>query len=221
MAAGPLQDGFETTPGAVKAHVPAAGAAGAMARMREATQPIHDRFDSQLRIAHADAGLREYLDFICLMWGWLAPFEELLWNRQWPDDIDAAGRNGKARWLTQDIVACSDRATFDGLARCDSLPAMDTLARRFGVAYVIEGAQMGGQVLRRTLGKRLAPQQIRWLEGYGDEVGRKWNAFRKSAEKHLDSEADIAQAAQSARDTFESLERWFAHAGALDGHRSR
>lgn len=188
-----------------------------MLRMREATHAIHEKFDTQLHISHSDAGKQEYLDFICLMWGWLVPFENLLWNQEWPAEIDPASRNGKVRWLEQDILACSDGEILHP-RRSAHVPKMDTLARRFGTAYVIEGAQMGGQVLLKTLGKRMLPGQFRWLEGYGDEVGAKWTRFRKSAEQHLVSEEDIAEAAQAARETFESLEQWFQRAGMIDSH---
>ena len=99
------------------------------------------------------------------------------------------------------------------IERSPYMPPMDTLAERFGVAYVIEGAQMGSQVLRKTMGPALAPWPARWLAGYGDTVGSKWIAFRKSAESHLLSAPDIAIASASARATFESLDGWFKKAG--------
>ncbi|MGI4848503.1 MAG: biliverdin-producing heme oxygenase [Janthinobacterium lividum] len=192
------------------------GMTSVMLRMRAATNAIHEKFDSQLCIARSDAGQQDYLDFICLMWGWLVPFENLLWNQEWPEDMHAGERNGKVDWLMRDIIACSEQGEVIHPRRSNAVPDMSTLAKRFGVAYVIEGAQMGGQVLRKTLGSRLSPGQFRWLQGYGEQTGARWTAFRKSAEQHLVAEHDMAEAAASACLTFASLEQWFQHAGMLD-----
>ena len=177
--------------------------------MRLASADIHHSFEQRLAITRTDAGPAEYLAFVCAMWGWLAPFERQLWSLDWPAELMQGSRDGKRRWLECDIRAGFGEGMVPEIARSPHMPKMDTLAERFGVAYVIEGAQMGSQVLRKTMGQALHPWPARWLAGYGDTVGNKWHVFRTSAENHLRSRADIALAAASARATFESLDRWF------------
>jgi heme oxygenase len=184
-----------------------------MHEMRLASAAIHHSFEQRLAITRVDAGPAEYLAFVCAMWGWLAPFERQLWALDWPSELMPESRDGKRRWLECDIRAGFGTEFGPGvvpeIARSPHRPKMDTLAERFGVAYVIEGAQMGSQVLRKTMGPALHPWPARWLAGYGNTVGSKWLAFRASAEQHLQSPADMALAAASARSTFESLDGWF------------
>jgi heme oxygenase len=180
-----------------------------MCEMRLASADIHISFEQRLAISRPDAGPKEYLAFVCAMWGWLAPFERQLWSLDWPAELMAHSRDGKRRWLECDIRAGFGQGTVPEIARSLHRPNMDTLAERFGIAYVIEGAQMGSRVLRKTMGPALHPWPARWLAGYGDTVGSKWLAFRTSAEHHLRSQADMALAAASARATFESLDGWF------------
>jgi heme oxygenase len=184
-----------------------------MREMRLASADIHRSFEQRLAITRADAGPAEYLAFVCAMWGWLAPFERQLWSLDWPAELRSDSRDGKRKWLECDI-----RAGFGAefgtdmapeIARSPYMPAMDTLAERFGVAYVIEGAQMGSLILRKSMGPALHPWPARWLAGYGDTVGSQWLAFRNSAEHHLLSREDVALAAASARATFVSLDGWF------------
>ena len=180
-----------------------------MHEMRLASAAIHHSFEQRLAITRADAGQAEYLAFVCAMWGWLTPFEQQLWSLDWPAELMSGSRDGKRKWLECDIRAGFGEGMVPEIARSPHMPKMDTLAERFGVAYVIEGAQMGSVVLRKKMGPALHPWPARWLAGYGDTVGSKWLAFRTSAENHLLSRADIALAAASARATFESLDGWF------------
>lgn len=184
-----------------------------MHEMRLASADIHHSFEQRLAINRADAGPAEYLAFVCAMWGWLEPFEQRLWSLDWPAELVPDARDGKRRWLECDIRAGFGAGENPQIARSPHMPRMDTLAERFGVAYVIEGAQMGSQVWRKTVGPALTPWPTRWLAGYGDTVSSKWLAFRKSAESHVFSGPDIALAAASARTTFESLDGWFKKTG--------
>lgn len=184
-----------------------------MSEMRRASTAIHHSFEQRLAISKPDAGPKQYLAFVCAMWGWLSPFERQLWSLDWPAEVVPESRDGKRKWLECDIRAGFGEGMVPAIARSRYRPKMDTLAERFGIAYVIEGAQMGSLVLRKTMGPALHPWPARWLAGYGDTTGSKWHAFRTSAEHHLHSPADMALAAASARATFESLDRWFQETG--------
>lgn len=186
-----------------------------MQAMRHASADIHHSFEQSLAITRADAGRAEYMAFVCAMLGWLAPFEQLLWSREWPAEIQPTSRDEKRKWLECDILAGADEEKLFSLPRSQLIPKMDTLAECFGVAYVLEGAQMGSQVLGKTLGVKLHPLPARWLFGYGDTVATKWNVFRKSAEHHLTTDRDVATAAGSALATFESLDNWFKKTGTI------
>lgn len=186
-----------------------------LARLRQATQDIHDAFEEELKVAKPTAGKNDYRIFIQAMWGWLAPFEQQLWQAEWPVDIHPERRAGKCAWLLSDLRSAGleekNVATLP-LAPC-SLD-LNSVASRFGVAYVLEGAQLGSAVLAKRIGAALEPWPVRWLQGYGAEASINWREFVQSAERHLAGEQESAIAASSARQTFASLQSWFHLRGA-------
>lgn len=186
-----------------------------LTRLRQATQDIHADFENRLKIAQPDAGKHDYRVFIEAMWGWLSPFEDALWSAQWPAELQAQERNGKRAWLLNDL-----RGAGLGEEQVAALPLapctldLDSPASRFGIAYVLEGAQLGSQVLLRRIGSVLAPWPTRWLTGYGEACGANWRQFMQSANRYLAEEEAARDAANAARATFLSLQSWFMQRGA-------
>jgi heme oxygenase len=186
-----------------------------LSSLRQATQDIHAAFESELKVAMPAAGKQDYQMFIEAMWGWLSPFENALWQAEWPDEMQAAERNGKSAWLLSDLRSaglCDDDIASIPLAPCEL--DLQTQASRYGIAYVLEGAQLGSQVLSKRLTPALRPWPACWLAGYGDDVSRNWRSFMQSTETFLNNEQSSRIAAQSARQTFASLQSWFHLRGA-------
>jgi heme oxygenase len=183
--------------------------------LREATRAIHDDFETGLKIAAPGAGRDDYLVFIGAMYGWLQPFETQLWQAGWPAHMAPEARSHKSSWLEADLrTAGLEEAAIAQLPRADSTLHLASAAQRIGTAYVLEGAQLGSQLLSRTLGPRLAPWPARWLAGYGEQASAYWLAFRKEAELHLEDDAARAEAAAAARAAFSTLAQWLRERGA-------
>nr|WP_314630269.1 biliverdin-producing heme oxygenase [uncultured Noviherbaspirillum sp.] len=186
-----------------------------MQALRDATRDIHDDFETGLRIAAPDAGRDEYLAFISAMYGWLQPFEARLWEAGWPGHLAPEARSRKAAWLEADLRAAGlDDAAIAQLPRAPVAVHLGSAAQRIGTAYVLEGAQLGSQMLSRTLKPRLDPWPARWLSGYGEQASAYWLAFRKEAELQLAHETQRAEAAAAARAAFAALAGWFRVRGA-------
>ena len=186
-----------------------------MLALRDATRAVHDEFESGLSLARPDAGQAEYLVFVSAMYGWLQPFEQSLWNSAWPNGMEAAARAQKSAWLERDLRAAGmDDAAIARLPRSSASPPLASPAQRFGVAYVMEGAQLGSQVLARTLKPRLAPWPAYWLSGYGADAPAYWLSFRKQAEHCLADQSARACAAAAAAQAFHTLADWFRARGA-------
>jgi heme oxygenase len=186
----------------------------ALLALRNATRDIHDDFEKGLKLARPDAGKAEYLEFIRAMWGWLHPFEQALWSADWPQDMDAAQRAGKSEWLRRDLEAAGlNSESIAALPLAVEQPPLASSAQRFGLAYVLEGAQLGSQVLSRTLGPRLAPWPAHWLCGYGELASQRWLSFRKLAERQLADAGARDEAADAARRAFGILAKWFREQG--------
>jgi heme oxygenase len=84
-------------------------------------------------------------------------------------------------------------------------PADASAAYRWGVCYVVEGAQLGGAVLYRRLAAALAPHRLRYLQGDPAGPGPRWRAYLLALAEHVRTPADIAAACQGACDAFDRL----------------
>jgi heme oxygenase len=79
------------------------------------------------------------------------------------------------------------------------------------VLYVLEGATLGGQILRREITARLgleADNGAAYLDVYGAATGRRWRQFLKKQSnrpKDADQRKAVVLAAQT---TFSCFERW-------------
>jgi heme oxygenase len=178
--------------------------------IRASTAEAHRTLESTLAIARSDAGESAYARYLEALLGWLEPLETPLWSGAWPAQVAAATRRGKTAWIEADLRARGrDDRQLAALPRQRSLPPLGSLAQRFGVAYVVEGAQLGGQLLLRRLGPRLAPLPTRWLQGYGRESAIRWRAFLGALGASLESRMQIQSAADSARAAFELVQTWF------------
>lgn len=183
--------------------------------LRDATRDIHEDFEKGLKVSQPEAGRDEYFTFICAMYGWLRPFEERLWGAEWPQGMQPEARRQKAAWLERDLRAAGlDDEDIAKLPLAQDHLLLDTPARRFGIAYVMEGAQLGSQVLARTLKPRLAPWPAYWLSGYGEQASAYWLSFRKQAEVSLVDDVARGEAGEAARNAFLALADWFRARGA-------
>lgn len=181
----------------------------ALAVLRNATHETHVRLEKNLKVASDQAGSADYIAYIAALWGWMESFEDPLWQADWPTEIGAMQRNGKCRWLRQDLASAGyGEAELAAIPKSRFMPDLSSMPARFGTAYVIEGAQLGTQVLRKMIGPTLEPWTPRWLQGYGGDTALHWRTFVACAEQHLTEEKSQILAAQSARDTFNALASW-------------
>lgn len=182
--------------------------------IRAATGDVHRALEHNLEIARSDADDGAYVRYLQALFGWLEPLEAPLWSHGWPEQIGASERSGKTAWLLADLAARGfSGALVEALPRQRVLPPLGSLADRFGVAYVIEGAQLGGQALLRRLGPLLSPRPVRWLEGYGLLGAERWRSFLRALDANVSDARDVQAAAQSARATFELVRAWFSARG--------
>ena len=188
-----------------------------LAALREATHATHRTLEGTLHIAAPDAGPPQYRAYLEALWGWLAPFEAALWSAPWPPSLRPALRDGKRGWIEEDLRALGlSEEGLRALPSCAAPQLLTSAPQRFGVAYVVEGAQLGGQVLLRRLGPALGPRVPRYLFGYGAETSALWRAYTESLEASVaPSSAPIVAAA--ALQTFDGLRDWLGARGVAGG----
>ncbi|WP_448683905.1 biliverdin-producing heme oxygenase [Pseudomonas nicosulfuronedens] len=152
-----------------------------------------------------------YLDHAARVLGWMRPLEQALWPF-WPDVEDARMRREKSQWLEADLLA--GRHSIQCLPECPAAPVPHCLAEAFGIAYVAEGATLGGRVLYKRLKAALDPLPLRWLQGYGEHTGERWSDFQRLLAEHVTTPEDIALAQDAAVRAFSSFRDWVLVAAA-------
>lgn len=135
----------------------------------------------------------------------MRPVERHLYSTAlpWPAELEVDARGQKSQWLAQDLTDATST-----VPECPYAPAPCSLAEAYGLAYVCEGATLGGAYLYKRLQPQLAPLQLRWLKGYGPDTGVRWKAFTASLAREVTTPAQIQAAAQKAREGFMTFERW-------------
>jgi heme oxygenase len=175
--------------------------------LRSTTAARHAQLDAAMPLARPAADLRDYAAHLRLLRPWLATWEDwLLDPRQGqggPFACAALPPVRRTALIDADLQllppATPAAATADAAPSVPPLPA--AAAWRWGVAYVIEGAQLGAQVLARRLGAQLAPHPLAALR----QSQPRWPVFVPALRAAVQSPADQALAAAGACAAFDSL----------------
>ena len=184
--------------------------------LRAATAEQHKALEARLPLTHPELDLPAYKRIIQAYYGFHAPLQQLI-------EGVAAGQYAdperhKIPALVKDLHALGlSDAQIQALPLCRDLPRLNSPADLFGIMYVMEGATLGGQVLRRIIAQRLgidAENGGEFLDVYGRDTGRLWKAFlqRLAAFDHPDHNLQVADAACA---TFACFAQWLDRQGVL------
>lgn len=202
---------------------PAPGTADPLTALRRATQARHARLDAHLPLAQPHASLRDYALHAQALSGWLAALAPELQALQaqapgfaFDDPARLADLQADLRDTGLPIApAAPSAATQQALRQARPASPGHHAAFRWGLAYVVEGSQLGGQVLHRRLATRLAPHPLRYLQGHGG-TGARWREFVERLRGSLaaDHPEAVEAACAGACAAFDGLERDLRAAGA-------
>jgi heme oxygenase len=179
-----------------------------LAALRRATASRHERLDSGLPLSAPDATLADYCQHLHLLRAWLAPLAA--WQQGYTDGPQGAAGLTAAPHLDLIEADLADPA-FSGCkdpvqASPAPWPGAASPAYRWGVAYVVEGAQLGGAVLYKRLADQLAPHPLRYLRGAGEGgPGPRWRAFMAALRDQVRGEGEVAEACAGACDAFDRI----------------
>ena len=182
----------------------------AVVALRTATHGLHEQLDHSLPLARDDAVLTDYAAHLTVLRDWqraLAP-----WLTRAIMDPNAL------TLLEQDLSDCPAHAhvlaalpVLDLTALCQVDDGRDGFC--WGIAYVVEGSRLGGQVLYRRLSQQLAPHPLRYLSQRG-RMGASWPDLLACLRTQLEAEPERQSACNGAVAAFELLLR-FRHAGCI------
>jgi heme oxygenase len=99
------------------------------------------------------------------------------------------------------------------LPQATDLPDISSAATGFGCLYVLEGATLGSQIIKRLLLQHLAISSENggaFFNAYGDRVGDMWQVFRETVSQFSVAHPQTDDAIiKSAQETFVKLDAWF------------
>lgn len=187
--------------------------------LRTGTGLLHVALEKRLPFFSEKLDAGWYRRLLQAYYGFYQPMETALYaSGLIPDGYDSALRV-KTPTLLGDLRALGlNDYAINALPRCTQHPTFDTPAACLGALYVLEGATLGGQVLRREMARRLgihADNGAAFLDVYGAETGRRWKDFLDYLGR-LPLDADAKQrAVDAARSTFSGFEQWLARQEVL------
>lgn len=187
-------------------------APGALDQLRAATSHCHRRLEKRLAISQRLSSRSAYRAYLETLFGFHVPFETALGEhpvRRLLPDFD---ERRKVALLRSDLMALGALPeSIAALPHCQYVPVLQNEAAAFGSLYVLEGATLGGQVLRRMVEQRLhltSQSGASYLGSYGSNVGRMWQRFCSLVEDGCSDAGSRVIAASAAVSTFDSLEAW-------------
>ncbi len=190
--------------------------ADGLAALREATREQHARLDAALPLARDGATLQDYVRHARALAAWLQALGPVIapidagahpWRLDDPDRLQALRRDledaAAVGWPTVGVATkeAADRVLERFPARAQAIA--------WGMAYVVEGSQLGGQWLHRRLSATLAPHPLRYLQGSGPGTAARWKHFLARLADALRTPEDIAAACAGAQAAFDALQRQY------------
>jgi heme oxygenase len=180
--------------------------------LRAGTAELHIALEKRLPFFSDALDKNAFQRLMQAYYGFYLPMETALHSSGVsPVDFDLAARM-KAQTLRNDLHALSlSNEAIDGLPICRSLPVIDSSAACLGVLYVLEGATLGGQILRREIASRLsldADNGAAFLDIYGAATGRRWRDFIEYLGSRPLDAGERAAVVTAAQTTFSCFEHW-------------
>ena len=176
-----------------------------LAALRSATASRHERLDSGLPLSVPSPSLDDYAAHLGMVRDWLAPLEG--WLGGFADGPRAEPTLPPTARLAsiQADLADPGMPEVAPLRPAAAWPVDASAAWRWGIAYVIEGSQLGGVVLYGKLAGPLAPHPLRYLRGEEGGPGPRWRAFMQALRARVTSPQEIAEACAGACAAFDAI----------------
>ncbi|UUQ65845.1 biliverdin-producing heme oxygenase [Pseudomonas fuscovaginae UPB0736] len=180
--------------------------------LRTGTAERHIALEKRLPFFSDSLDSKAFQRLMQAYYGFYRPLESALQDSSvFPADFELAPRL-KVQTLRRDLHALGLSAeAIDNLPICPALPVIDSSAACLGVLYVLEGATLGGQILRREVAKRLgieADSGAGFLHVYGDATGRRWRDFTEYLGSRPMETVERQAVVTAAQSTFGCFEHW-------------
>lgn len=152
-------------------------------------------------LAKPEADYTDYIDHLGILLSWIAPLEQ--WLSRFND-----GPQGQAApafiYYSNAIAADLAEAKIESTSspHLAQWPKHKDAAYRWGISYVIEGSQLGGEFLYNRLAARLAPHTLSYLQ---KKTPGRWSEFLQAMALEVSEPQHISAACAGAIDAFDAL----------------
>lgn len=185
-----------------------------LTELRSATREHHLRVERAVDLPARLRSLVDYRELLERFYGYYSPLEQRLMVIAGAETlpIDLQPRL-KTALLRQDLLVLGlSTEQIRTLPVCSDLPQVADAAGVMGCLYVLEGATLGGQIIRKAVRRQLGlgrDEGCRFFDGYGAATGARWSAFCTGlvgyGDRHPGAEHQVIAAAA---ETFARLESW-------------
>lgn len=186
-----------------------------MHRLRAETRAAHERLEESIDLTALTATPDRYRALVSRFFGFHAPLETGLTAALAPHYAPVE----RATLLLRDLRTLGlSEACREALPVCERLPEHTSAARAFGIAYVLEGSALGGQIVGRVVRDRLGYDRDRgaaFFFGAGRHIGEDWRAFATACDGYFAAHDGEAEAVGGANETFEAMGDWLRNGGLI------
>jgi len=192
-----------------------------LGKLKEATKEQHKNLEGTVNVMDKMFSLDNYKDLLAKFYRFYSAIEPELARLDWSAVKHNFDDRLKLPKLEKDLenLGILDE-TKRKFSAWDSLPSLDSYEKAFGALYVIEGATLGGQVIKRHLEQHLKLNPDNggeFFSGYGEKTGKMWKEFCMTTTSFAAKHGDDDTIVQSARDTFDSFRKCFEESANIEG----
>ena len=190
-----------------------------LGKLKEATKEQHKNLEGTVNVMDEMFSMDNYKNLLAKFYRFYSGIEPELAKLNWSEVKHNFDDRLKLPKIEKDLanLGILDQVKKE-LSPWDSLPSLDSHAKAFGALYVIEGATLGGQVIKRHLEQHLkiTPENGgKFFSGYGEMTGKMWKEFCMTTTIFAEKLGDDDPIVQSARDTFDSFRECFEASAEL------
>jgi heme oxygenase len=172
-----------------------------LSALRISTKKQHRILDAGMPLAKPEADWLDYIDHLQILAAWIVPLEQ--WLARFCDGPQGKQAPAFMRYSNLIMLDLEEaEALPTGYIETAGWQKQESAAYRWGISYVIEGSQLGGEFLYKRLSPRLAPRKLGYLQH--KQSGR-WPAFLQAMAENVITLKEIDSACAGAVDAFDAL----------------
>jgi heme oxygenase len=184
-----------------------------LGKLKEATREQHENLENTVDVMNQMFSMDNYRTLLKKFYRFYSAIEPELARLEWTTVGYNFNDRLKVEKLATDLENLGMSAEeISKMSKWDHLPKLDSYAEAFGSLYVIEGATLGGQIIKRHLSEHLnlTPENGGlFFNGYGQQTGQMWKEFGSAITAFAEKNDKDETIVESAKETFDSFKACF------------